>query len=109
MLPLRDRLPSRTVPYVNYLLLAANILAFLWMRSAILAGYPLEQLVGDWGVVPSLLWRDAEGVEVTVVSSMFVHDPSGLLHILGNMLFHLFLFFTVEDTPRLAHLHAFYV
>jgi membrane associated rhomboid family serine protease len=109
MLPLRDRLPSRTVPYVNYLLLAANVLAFLWMRSAIAAGYPAEQLVVDWGLVPARLVRDPAGEAVTVLSSMFMHDPGGWLHIGGNMLFLWIFGDNVEDALGHARYLAFYV
>ena len=28
MLPIRDRLPTRRIPYVNYALIAANLLVF---------------------------------------------------------------------------------
>jgi membrane associated rhomboid family serine protease len=109
MLPLRDRLPSRTVPYVNYLLLAANVLAFLWMRSVIAAGYPAEQLVFDWGLVPARLVRDPAGEAVTVLSSMFLHDPGGWLHIGGNMLFLWIFGDNVEDALGHARYLAFYV
>src|SRR5262245_29570587 len=97
MLPLRDRLPRRTIPFVNYCLFAANILAFIWERMVIGLGYPPTRFVFDWGLVPARfvhqlgeagLHPDTAVQEtLTVFSSMFLHDPSGWLHIGGNMLF----------------------
>ena len=31
MIPIRDGIPTRETPVVNYLLIAANVLVFLWM------------------------------------------------------------------------------
>jgi len=109
MLPLRDRLPSRTVPWVNYALLAANVLAFVWMRMVIAGGYPSEQLVFDWGLVPLRLVRDPVGEAVTVLSSMFMHDPTSWLHIGGNMLFLWIFGDNVEDALGHARYLAFYL
>lgn len=109
MLPLRDRLPSRTVPWVNYALLAANVLAFLWMRWAIAGGYPEGQLVVDWGLVPARLARDPAGEAFTVLTSMFLHDPTGWLHIGGNMLFLWIFGDNVEDALGHARYLAFYL
>ena len=34
-MPIRDRLPRRRAPIVNYLLILLNVLAFIWERWAI--------------------------------------------------------------------------
>ena len=87
MLPLRDRLPTRTIPVVNYLLIAANVLAFIWERALVAVGNPAELVVRHYGLVPFELVH-APGREAwTVFSSMFLHDPTGWAHIGGNMLF----------------------
>lgn len=83
MLPIRDINPTRTVPFVNYALLAANVavyLAFTTLPPWFDAGY---------GLVPSRILRDPLGEVFTVVTSMFMHG--GLAHLAGNMLFlHIF-------------------
>src|SRR5690242_1891651 len=91
MLPLRDDIPSATRPTVNYLLIGANVLAFLWELSA--------ADVLPWTLVPARLTADPAGNVVTVFTAMFLHG--GWLHLLGNMLY-LWLFGdNVED--RLGH------
>ena len=91
MLPLRDDIPSATRPTVNYLLIAANVLAFLWELSGadVLA----------WTLVPARLTVDPAGNAVTVLTSMFLHG--GWLHLLGNMLYLWIFGDNVED--RLGH------
>ena len=39
MLPLRDRLPTRTFPFVNYLFIAANVAIHLWKTALLESGY----------------------------------------------------------------------
>ena len=87
MLPLRDHLPTRTFPFVNYLFIVANIAAFVLERTTIASGVSPDALLDTWGLVPRLLMRDpVTGVE-TIFSSMFLHDPTNLMHIGGNMLY----------------------
>jgi membrane associated rhomboid family serine protease len=98
MFPLRDRLPSRTTPFVTWLLIAANVLAFLYELAMI-------EAVGDrfvlaWGMVPARLAHDPSGEAVTVLTSMFLHG--GWVHLGGNMLFLWIFGDNVED--RLGHL-----
>ena len=33
MIPLRDEIPTQQTPVVNYLLIAVNVLVFLWMGA----------------------------------------------------------------------------
>jgi membrane associated rhomboid family serine protease len=85
--PVRDHLPTRTFPFVHYLIMVANIAVFVLERMAIANGASPEAVVETWGLVPRMLFRDpVTGIE-TVFTSMFMHDPSNLLHIGGNMLF----------------------
>ncbi|HEU4413086.1 MAG TPA: rhomboid family intramembrane serine protease [Polyangiaceae bacterium] len=98
MFPLRDRLPSRTTPFVTWLLIAANVLAFLYELAMV-------EAVGDrfimaWGLVPARFARDPAAEAVTVLTSMFLHG--GWLHLGGNMLFLWIFGDNVED--RLGHL-----
>jgi rhomboid family protein len=97
MFPLRDRLPSRTTPYVTWLLMAANVLAFLYERAMVEAVG--DRFVVAWGLVPARFAHDPAGEAVTVVTSMFLHG--GWLHLGGNMLFLWIFGDNVED--RLGH------
>jgi len=83
MIPIRDRLPTRIFPFVNYALIALNIVSFLWELASIEAGYP--QFINDWGFVPGRFLGDPGGEAITIFTSMFLHG--GWMHIGGNMLF----------------------
>jgi len=108
MLPLRDRLPTRRAPIVNYLILATNVLVFLWERALITVGYPASRLLFDWGLVPGR-FTEAPLVEASsVVTSMFMHDPSGWFHIGGNMLYLWIFGDNVEDAMGRGRYALFY-
>lgn len=104
MIPLRDRLPTRTTPVVNYLILATNVLAFLWQGASETAGY--TYLTSDWGFVPARFLADPPAQVVTVFTAMFLH--SGWLHIAGNMLFLWVFGDNVEDAIGHRRYLAFY-
>jgi membrane associated rhomboid family serine protease len=105
MIPLRDRLPTRTTPVVNYVLLALNALAFLWQIASAEVGY--TALVVDWGFVPARFLADPVGQLVTVFASMFLHG--GWLHIGGNMLFLWVFGDNVEDALGHGRYALFYL
>jgi membrane associated rhomboid family serine protease len=84
MLPIGDQNPTRTFPFVNYLLLAANILAFVWQFMLIAAGGEAWVIPG-YGLVPSRMMNDPTGEAFTLFTSMFMHG--GLAHLGGNMLY----------------------
>ncbi len=90
MIPLRDTIPASRVPVVNYALIAANVLVFMYEMSL---GEDAERFIYTWGLVPrDFAWEK-------LLTSTFVHG--GLLHLIGNMLY-LFIFGdNVED--RLGH------
>ncbi len=111
MIPLRDDVPSRTVPYVNYAFIALNVLAFLLELSM---GENLPRFFEQASVIPALYTgRDhslglVEALADTLnpdlgfrlVFSMFLHG--GFAHIIGNMLYLWIFGDNVED--RLGHL-----
>src|SRR5215208_6160825 len=109
MLPLRDRLPTRTAPVVTYLLIAANILCFFGERLMVMSGYGAARLVFDWGLVPARFFHAPVDETVTLFTSMFMHDPSGWAHIGGNMLFLWIFGDNVEDALGHARYLLFYV
>ena len=90
MIPLRDIIPSRTTPVVTIVLIAVNVLVFLFELSL---GRNVDQFTLYWGLVPAAFsW-------VTVVTSMFLHG--GFLHVAGNMLYLWIFGDNVED--RMGH------
>jgi membrane associated rhomboid family serine protease len=97
MIPIRDEIPTRRVPVVNYLLIAVNILVFVLMW---LAGSAQEALVNRFAMIPA---NFANGVDlgdiITIFTSMFMH--AGLAHIAGNMLYLWIFGDNIED--RLGH------
>lgn len=95
VLPLGDDHPSERRPYVNFALIAANILVYLLSLSA-----NPEGLI-RWMLVPA----DVHATDL--VTSLFLH--ANLWHLGGNMLFLWIFGSNVED--RLGHLGylAFYL
>jgi len=91
MIPLRDVIPSRTVPIVTITFIVLNAVAFLFEVS--LPERDLESFLRLYGVVPAQLSG------LTVLTSMFLHG--GWLHFLGNMLYLWIFGDNVED--RLGH------
>jgi membrane associated rhomboid family serine protease len=83
----RDHLPTRTFPFVHYLIIVANIAVFVLEMSTIGSGVSAERLLDAWGFVPRTLFRDPGTAVQTLFTSMFMHDPGNLMHIGGNMLF----------------------
>lgn len=113
MIPIRDNVPSRHIPFVVYALIGANIGVFLFLvqqpRDRIL------ELVMVFGVVPSKLnWtalveNPAGGAAalLSLLTYMFLHG--GWMHIIGNMWI-LWLFGdNVEDRFGHGRFFLFYV
>src|SRR5438552_76324 len=102
MIPLRDTVPSRSVPFATYLLIAANVAVFLWQLSLGPGG---EKEMLSLAFVPARFFGHEHVAHAAprllpVLTSMFLHG--GWLHLLGNMLY-LFIFGdNVED--RVGHL-----
>lgn len=98
MIPLRDVIPSRTLPGVTLALIAANALAFVYQLSL---GRELEPYLAAHGLVPARF-----SVE-TLLTSLFVHN--GIVHALGTMLY-LWLFGdNVEDRMGHGRFAVFYL
>ena len=111
LIPLRDTIPTRTVPLVNGALIAACI--GVWVVQ-LLAGSGGETLVRAFGFVPARLFHAGElgpgGLTMGVFglfSSMFLHG--GLLHLAGNMLFLWIFGDNVEDALGHGRYLLFYL
>ena len=98
MIPIRDGIPTREPPVVNYLLIGANVLVFLWMF--LMPEAALETVVNKYAMIPA---HFVDGVTLadmtTIFTSMFMH--AGLAHIGGNMIYLWIFGDNVED--RLGH------
>ena len=103
MIPLRDTLPSRHIPWVTRMLLVANIVMFgVELRQS----PQLEAFLYRYGVVPSDFLVQAPSdflnwphLFLTLFTSQFLH--AGLLHLVTNMLYLWIFADNVED--RLGH------
>ena len=103
MIPLKDTIPSRTVPFINYTIILINLLCFLYQLSL---GPHLEKFLYAWGVVPAQFFAPLSIGHLhlsqrilPLFTSMFLHG--GWLHFLGNMLYLYIFGDNVED--RLGH------
>lgn len=106
MIPIKDQNPTRTFPFVNYLLLAANIAAYIG-QELLVRQYGRSAVITGYGLVPTRLAADPLGEAFTVLTSMFMHD--GLAHLGGNLLF-LYLFGdNVEDSVGHTRYASFYL
>jgi len=81
MIPIRDSNPTKRTPAVTKVLVALNVLAFLY---TVFLPYPeLHSVTQRFALVPA---RISSGERLyTVITAMFLHG--GLGHIFGNMLF----------------------
>ena len=105
MIPIRDQIPTRSVPFVNYLLIAANILAFIFQW---LAGSQQEALVWQFALIPSQVTAGLDLGDISdIFTSMFMHG--GLAHIAGNMLYLWIFGDNVEDAMGHGKYLAFYL
>jgi len=109
MIPLKDDNPTRTVPYVNYGIIALNVLIFGYMLT--LVPQENERFVQHYSVVPSVFFSRA-GLErpayyLNIISSMFLHG--GLFHLGGNMLFLWVFGDNIEDYLGHARYILFYL
>ena len=123
MIPLKDDVPSHSLPVVTVALIGLNVVAFLYQLSLGLdargpgAGAD-EAFVFEFGVIPCRLTQACPGALarvaddfphpwVTIVTSMFLHG--GMLHIGGNMLYLWIFGNNVEDTLGHGRFLLFYL
>ena len=105
MFPIRDHNPSGRVPYVTYVLMAANIGVFLSYVPILSDENALYAFYDAYALVPARLGA-GYGFE-GLLTSMFLHG--GWMHLAGNMLF-LFIFGdNVEDEMGHFPFLAFYL
>ena len=81
MIPIRDHNPSGGIPIVTYILIAVNILVFLYMLF--LPEKAIDSFIDYFGLIPAQVTSGQH--LVTFITSMFIHG--GIGHIAGIMLF----------------------
>jgi membrane associated rhomboid family serine protease len=100
MIPLKDINPTRNFPFVNVMLISANVLVFLYQLT--LSPRAEKVFVLANAMVPARIpaflagHAPASMALFPLFSSMFLHG--GLMHLLGNMLFLYIFGDNVEDT-----------
>jgi membrane associated rhomboid family serine protease len=106
VIPLKDNVPTRTLPIIAVSFIFVNILIFLWQRF-ILQNNASELIYRYYGFVPHELtisltaqWTLLPYNIMTIFTSMFLHG--GFLHLAGNMLYLWIFGNNVEDA--LGHL-----
>jgi membrane associated rhomboid family serine protease len=106
MIPLRDTIPTRSVPFVNNLLIAANVLGFLLELAQ---GARLDEFLNAFAYVPARLFRGGDlGHDLlTIVTAMFLHG--GLGHLIGNLLYLWIFGDNVEDALGHGRYLVFYL
>ena len=111
MIPLSDDNPTRSTPIFTVLLIAANILVFIYQFSL---GSGAETFIRSCGFLPAeLVTGEDVGVPtcvsppyLTILTSMFMHG--GLLHIGSNMLYLWIFGNNVEDAMGSVRFLLFY-
>jgi rhomboid family protein len=89
MIPIKDDNPTRTFSFVNYALIAANIIIFFYQVT--LPPHAAKAFLLQYATIPQRIPAALAGylgfkmAFYPVFTSMFLHG--GLLHLLGNMLF----------------------
>jgi len=81
MIPIADESPKGYIPFVNYILIAANLLLyFFWQQSK-------DAFFATYGLVPARLLNQPENPMgyFSFFTSMFMHG--GIMHLLSNMLY----------------------
>ena len=117
MIPLRDDVPSRSLPIVTFVLIGLNVAAYVYQLSLGFAVDPAgraaaEAFVFEFGATPCRLTAtcdrgDFPSPYVTVFTSMFLHGSP--LHVGGNMLYLWIFGDNVEDTLGHARFLVFYL
>ena len=103
MIPIKDNIPSRTVPVVLYALILLN--AYIFYQELTVSDDDMEMLLEQFGLVPADFlngWKVSPwspALYIPFVTNLFFHG--GWLHIIGNMWYLRIFGDNIED--RLGH------
>jgi membrane associated rhomboid family serine protease len=98
VIPLRNNIPNKIFPLINWILIGMNFYYF-YIELMIPSQVRLESFIAHWAVVPKVLWANPSQHAVTLITATFLHG--GWLHIISNMLFLHIFGDSVED--RMGH------
>ena len=112
MIPLQDDNPTRTFPIATILLIAANVLVFLYELAL---GSQTDTFIQSCAFIPRELVTGQDippadcvhPMYLTIFTSMFMHG--GFLHIAGNMLYFWIFGNNVEDSMGSVKFIIFYL
>jgi rhomboid family protein len=106
VLPLRDNVPTRSLPVVTLALIATNVAVWVLYQLP-----NVDRSVNDLGYHPCEVVGDCPGVSdgwlLTLLTAMFLHGS--WMHLLGNMLFLWIFGNNVEDAMGRLRYLAFYL
>jgi membrane associated rhomboid family serine protease len=112
MFPLKDTIPSKTFPVVNYFLIAVNVL--IWLFEASLPTEQLQEFIHIFGAIPARFhWIVPVNLTTwlakyyPIFTSMFLHGS--WFHIIGNMWFLWIFGDNVEDSMGHGRYFIFYI
>jgi len=111
MLPLRDVNPTRHFPIMTVILIAINVLVFIY---ELILGPQVEGFVQSWAIIPyeithgvDLPPASIQPIYLTLITAMFLHG--GFVHIAGNMLFLWIFGNNIEDAMGSLRFLVFYL
>jgi len=105
MIPIRDEIPTRRVPVINYTFIALNILVYLFQS---MLGSQEAALVYEFALIPNQVTTSLSLGDITdIFTSMFMH--AGLAHIGGNMLYLWIFGDNIEDRMGRGRYIMFYL
>lgn len=81
MLPIRDNVPRRNKPIITGIIIAINIIIYLW--QATMDPFQLRVFLYEFGMIPRLFIESTLISSYTILTSIFLHG--GLGHLIGNM------------------------
>jgi membrane associated rhomboid family serine protease len=111
IIPLKDNIPTSTVPIITICLILVNIFIFVW--NGMITDTAMAQIVGRFAFVPKEMNIALNSRPdlipyniLTMFTSMFLHG--GVLHIAGNMLYLWIFGNNVEDSISRGRFILFY-
>ncbi len=122
MIPLRDNNPTNRIPHVTYLLVAANVLVYVYevLIGSMQQSQQFSMFVYTYGAIPSEIvrvlphpsqWLSGQfgfpGPIGSLFTSMFLHG--GFFHLAGNMVFLYIFGDNVEDELGPVRFLIFYL
>jgi len=101
--PLYDENPRETRPFVNWVIIAINVVVFIWefeSTAGFTDGHRFMSILSRFGSIPVVVIDSLETLNpvglATVFTSMFMH--SGFPHLIGNMIYLYVFGDNIEDT-----------